>query len=302
MGGCGGGDQTEVGAALSGAGGPGAGGSVSWALAERPAKLDPLYAQAPGDALVARQIYEPLIARLTGPFEDDRSVAGLALSAEPSADATVWRLRLRPGVRFQDGSAFNASAVLANVERWLAAPAGQGLLPALLVDAPTPNLVRFILPAPDPRFDQTLASPRLGLVSPDAIDAAAGGELDAGDATDGGTGPFELRERAGDRLLLARNTAWWGVERGLGPGIDQLEFVVVSDRTERLAQLTDGTVQAASDFGPVELSHVRSDPLLTVVAAAGGAPTAIERSLRGIPAGEIAPSLNGVWRTGIDPG
>ncbi len=281
---------------------PGAGGSVTWAFAERPETLDPLYADAPGEMLVARQIHEPLMEELTGPLEGDPTVPGLALSAEPSADWTVWRLRLRPGVRFQDGSAFNASAVLANVERWLATPEGQELLPALLVDAPTQNLVRFILPFPDRRFDQTLASPQLGVLSLGAIEAAAGGELDPGDATDSGTGPFELRERAGDRLLLARNTAWWGAERSLGPGIDQLEFLAVADVDERLAQLTDGTVQVASDLGPVEISRVRGDPLLTVVPGANGTETAIERSIRGVPPGQVAPSLNGIWRTGINGG
>ena len=211
-------------------------------------------------------------------------------------------MRLRQGVRFQDASAFNASAVLANVDRWLATTTGQELLPTMLVDAPTPHLVRFILPAADPRFDQILAAPQLGIVSPRAIAAAAGGALTPGDATDSGTGPFELRERSGNRLLLAPNAAWWAAERGLGPVVDQLEFVTVADPGERSAQLADGTVQVASDLGPVELSGVRSNPLLTAIPAGADAYTALERSIRGIEPGQEAPALNGVWRTAIDSG
>lgn len=188
--------------------------------------------------------------------------------------------------------------MLANVERWQASAAGRALIDNALVDAPSPDLVRFILPLADPRFDQRLASPRLGIVSPRALAAAGGGELDAAQAADSGTGPFELRERSPDRLLLARNIDWWGSDRGLGPGVDQLEFVVVSDAGERLDQLREGSVQVA-DLARTERGRLRRDPLLTFVGRPGPRGLGVERSIRGIPAGEAAPSLNGAWRTAI---
>ena len=196
------------------------------------------------------------------------AVPGLALSARPSADSTVWRLRLRPGVRFQDGARFNASAVLANTDRWLSTPAGRRVLGQLLVDAPRPDLVRFILPSPDPHFDRVLASPRLGIVSPEAIAQAGGGRLDPGRFPDSGTGPFELRERSPDRLLLARNTEWWGAERGLGPGVDQLELLAVPNPADRLAMLRDGSARVAA-LGPSQLEAARRDPLLATVPGPG---------------------------------
>jgi len=145
-----------------------------WALPERPASLDPLYAETGSEQLVARQVHEPLVAELTGPFQDARRVPGLVVSALPSSDRTVWRLRLRTGVRFQDGTPFSASAVLDNVERWRATAVGRSLIADALADAPRPDLVRFILPAPEPNFDARLASPRLGIVSPRALAGAAG--------------------------------------------------------------------------------------------------------------------------------
>jgi peptide/nickel transport system substrate-binding protein len=261
-----------------------------------------LFADTESEQLVGRQIHEPLVAELARPFEDGRSVPGLALSASPSSDRTVWRLRLRSGVRFQDGAPFNASAVLANVERWRATPQGRALIGDALVDAPRPDLVRFILSAPDPNFDSRLASPRLGIVSPRALARAAETELDPEQAAQSGTGPFELRERSSDRLLLAHNTDWWGTERDLGPAIDQLEFTAVGDPAERLALLSEGAIQVAGDLGPGELARVRRDPLLTVVPGLGEEGLGIERSVRGISAGDATPPLNGVWRTGIDAG
>lgn len=237
---------------------------------------------------------------LGGPFDLVRRIPGLALSLQPSADRTVWRARLRPGVRFQDGTSFNAAAVLANADRWLIAPAGRELLGELLVDAPRPDLVRFILPLPDPDFAARLADPRLGIVSPRAIDEAAGGPLDSSRLPESGTGPFELRERSGDRVLLARNTSWWGTDHGLGPAVDQVELRAVPDPGERLALLRDGTVRVA-DLRPAQLPAVRADPLLTVIPQGDGGLGA-ERSVRGIPVGVPVPSLNAVWLTGIDAG
>lgn len=230
-----------------------------------------------------------------------RQVSGLALSALSSSDGRVWRLRLRPGVSFGDGAPFNAAAVLANVRRWQSSMTGRALIADALADAPRPDLVRFILPVADRHFDRLLAAPQLGIVSPRALAAAAGGELDEAAMADSGTGPFELRERSPERLLLARNTEWWGADRALGPGIDQLEFNVVGDPEERLAELRDGTVQVASGLAPELLARARRDPLLTVVEQRGPAGLAVERSIRGIASGDPAPPLNGVWRTAIAP-
>lgn len=281
---------------------PGERGSLVWALAERPSSLDPLFADSPAEQLVTRQIHEPLISRLVGPFDDTRRVAGLALSARPSSDATVWRLRLRPGVRFGDGTPFNAAAVLDNAERWRSSLVVQDLLGAPLADAPRPDLVRFILAEPDPEFDQRLASPRLGIVSPKAIAAAAGGALEPREAGESGTGAFELRERSADSLLLAVNGDWWGSDLDLGPGLDQLEFRVVPDPADRLSMLADGSAQVAGDLEPPQLREVRANPLLTVISEAGAPSLGIERSIRGIPVADPTPPLNGVWRTGIGVG
>jgi peptide/nickel transport system substrate-binding protein len=294
------GNGTEELSGTDAAGLPGGGGTLAWALGSRPVDVDPLFAETESEQLVARQIHEPLVAELRRPYEDGRGVPGLALSALPSSDRTVWRLRLRSGVRFQDGTPFNASAVLANVERWRATPQGRALIGDALADAPRPDLVRFILPGPDSNFDSRLASPRLAIVSPRALARAADPKLDLEQAAQSGTGPFELRERSSDRLLLAHNTDWWGTDRGLGPAIDQLEFTIVRDPSERLALLSEGSIQIAGDLRPDELARVRADPLLAVVAERGAGGLGIERSVRGIPAREPAPPLNGAWRTGID--
>src|SRR5437762_3156967 len=81
----------------------------------------------------------------------------------------------RLGVHFQDGTPFNADAVLVNSKRWQTSPVGQKLLPHLFaVDAPRPDEVRFLLDQPVPDLVSRLSDPRLGIVSPRALNPQTG--------------------------------------------------------------------------------------------------------------------------------
>src|SRR4051794_2643139 len=88
--GCGGdGEGTAAGGGLGQAG---SGGTLAWAVAQRPRQLDPLLARSRAEQLVARQIYEPLVEQLSGPFGDVRIQSGLAVP-HGGSDDTIWRLR-----------------------------------------------------------------------------------------------------------------------------------------------------------------------------------------------------------------
>lgn len=282
---------------------PGEGGTLVWALEDRVREVDPLLATSAAERLVVRQVHEPLVGRLAGPFEAPRRVDGLALSARPAGSPAVWRLELRPGVQFQDGTRLNAAAVLANVERWRSTAIGNRLLAGLAAaDAPRPHTVRFILLAPDRRFGARLASPRLGLVSPRALGAdpavLGGRPLRAEDA---GTGPFEVRERDRDRVLLARNTSWWGSEHELGPALEQVELISVAAGRERVRMLLEGDVQVADAIGARGARRLRVDPLLLALAQGDRGWRGAERSVRGIQSGRGMPQLQRVWLTTLRP-
>jgi peptide/nickel transport system substrate-binding protein len=278
---------------------PGSGGTLTWALSQRPGQLDPLLATSWTDLLLARQIYEPLTATATVPFAEERTVDGLA-SARASANDTVWRLKLRRGISFQDGTAFDARAVRANARRWQTTPAGQELLPNLTaVDNPRPDLVRFFLDRPNPEFDLALAAPNLGIVSPQALRPRSGAEAEVRDQGHGGTGPFELRERSRMASLIARNVEWWGSTRDLGPVLDQVAFRVVPNPEDRYRLLRAGDVQVADGLGADQVARLRRDPLLTSLPVGDGTALGLERSVRGIDSGRGIPSLSGVWLSRI---
>jgi peptide/nickel transport system substrate-binding protein len=299
--GCGDGDGEQSGVTLGVEAEAGVGGTLAYALSEEPRELDPLFASSRADRLVTRQIHEPLVTELTGPFGDVRRLRGLAHSWRASADGEIWSFELRRRVRFQDGSPFDASAVLANVDRWQALPGGSAPVPGLLAaDAPRPDLVRFILAQPLDDLPRVLASPRLGIVSPRALrDASVGTSLRNPERS--GTGPFEFRESGRDEIVLARNDTWWGTRLELGPALDQLSFVVVPAQSDRLALLRRGEAQVADSLARSAISELRADPLLTFVSDAGWV-LAFERSVRGVESANAIQPLSNVWLTTLGPG
>ncbi len=295
--GCGGsGDSgSRVSTGLPPAGG---GGTIAYALPALPATLDPLAARTRAEQTVTRQVFEPLIERLSGPYQQAAPQAGLALEARPSRDRTTWTVTLRPNVRFQDGTPFNAAAVLANSRRWQTDPAGQSLLPHLFaVDAPRPDEVRFLLDQPVPDLVRRLSSARLGIVSPRALDPQSGQSASfLADVAGSGTGAFQAGPSGPGRQALSRFAGWWGASMGLGPSLDGVTFVLAPQPSQRLRLLQDGAVQVADPLGPAGLRAADSDPLLDVV---GGPVTGIglEGSVRGIDSAGAIPVLSSVWLT-----
>ncbi|MGC1801606.1 MAG: ABC transporter substrate-binding protein, partial [Solirubrobacterales bacterium] len=165
------------------------------------------------------------------------------------------------------------------------------------VDAPRPDEVRFLLDQPVPDLVSRLSSPRLGIVSPLALDPQSGrGARFLPDATGSGSGPFQPGPRGPGRLSLTRFAGWWGSPLGLGPSLDGVSFVLAPQPNQRLRLLKDGAVQVADPLGAVGLRAADADPLLDSV---GGPLTGIglEGSVRGIDSATTIPVLSGVWLT-----
>jgi ABC-type transport system substrate-binding protein len=290
----GGGSGTESQSRLPPAGG---GGTLAYALPDLPGTLDPLAAKDRFRQTVSRQVYEPLIEQLSGPYGQTATQPGLVLGVRPSANRTIWSLALRPGVRFQDGTPFNAAAVLANTRRWQTDPRGRALLPHLFaVDAPTPEEVRFLLDQPVSNLPERLSDPRLGIVSPHALEPQSGQRARfLQDVRNSGTGAFEPGAGGPARLELSRFAGWWGSPLGLGPALDGVTFAVAPLPGQRYRMLADGAVQIADPLNAAGLRAAKADPLLDAV----GGPISgmgLDGSVRGISSRSV-PVLSGVWLT-----
>ena len=282
-------------------GAAGGGGDLGYAISEHPAGMDPLHPASLSDQTVSRQIFEPLVERLRPPYTGG-SEPGLALGWRHSGDLRIWSLRLRQGVRFQDGEPFNASAVVTNAQRWISDPAGQAALPGLAAaDAPRPDLVRLILSRPVANLPRLLADPRLGIVSAPALTPSSGVGASLNRVRQAGTGPFSLRGRAAGVVVLDRNRHWWGSPLGFGPELDQIAFRTVSDPAERVRLLRQDAIRVAADLPAWAVLPLRRDPLVTAIGPGSGHALALERSVRGITTWRPQ-SLSPVWLALVGPG
>lgn len=223
--------------------------------------LDPWTASDDATVTVVRQVFETLVE------VDDAGATigpGLADRWSASADARVWTVHLRSGVRFHDGTSLDAAAVAFNFRR--AQAFARFDLGTLIESIATPDAstVVFTLRTSYAPFLATLAAPSFAIVSPACV---ALGPVWSTAATTcaAGTGPFVLEPggwRSGERVTLRRNASYWRSDaagRRL-PYLDGLTFEPIRDEAARLAALKTATIDIALDLGPSSVRGVRSDP------------------------------------------
>jgi len=180
-------------------------------------------------------VWEPLV------ILDNDMIAQpvLATSWEMNEDGTIWTFHLREGVKFHDGSCFNADAVTLNIpklqEEYMTTLPNLGTLEK--VDDYT---VRFIMEEPTPNLPQLIAYFSSAMISPSALgeDGRPTGPV--------GTGPFKFAEYIeGDSIILERNDDYWGEPAKVA----QVVFKYVPDANTRLAALQTGEIDAIADVG-----------------------------------------------------
>jgi peptide/nickel transport system substrate-binding protein len=221
--------------------------TLRFASAFDPQSMDPHALALLYQTRVVSQIYESLVSR-------DRNFAlepALALSWTP-VDPQTWRFRLRPGVKFQDGTPFTADDVVFSIGRALAKNSQRafqlrGISAVHRVDDLT---VDFLLAAPDAVLPEKLTY--VGIMS--RRWAAAHDVLEAQDYNArqetyavrhaNGTGPYRLLSYESDaRAVLQANPLWWG-QRG---NVDEAVYVVIQSDATRLAALISGEVDFVID-------------------------------------------------------
>ncbi|WIM11192.1 ABC transporter substrate-binding protein [Enhydrobacter sp.] len=235
-------------------------------LRSEPTSLDPQYQNIPVNNAIALHLFDALVAR----DEKLRAVPALALSWKPLSD-TVWEFRLRPDVRFQDGSPFTAKDVVFTYERAAKVPNSPSPFTVLTrqmtrLEIVDPLTLRIATAAPAPLLPVDLAG--LPILS---HTAAAGGapegkttaELDRGVGLVG-TGPFKFVEwQRGGPLVLARNDDYWGPK----PAWGQVTFRPLPDAAARVAALVAGSVDLIEDPPIADLPKLRKDPKVALAQA-----------------------------------
>ncbi|MCL0073505.1 ABC transporter substrate-binding protein [Dehalococcoidia bacterium] len=169
---------------------------------------------------------------------------GLAKSWEVSENGMTWTLYLREGVKFHDGTAFNAEAVRFNLERLIEkTPMRFGSIESIaIIDDYTIKVRHNKIFAP---FIRTLTG--VSIFTSDSFDAE--GRV----IKSIGTGPFKQVEWIDDdRLVMDRNEDYWG---GM-PKLERITLKFIPEPTTRMMALETGEIDMIIDTGGILPEHV----------------------------------------------
>ncbi|MDE2454900.1 MAG: ABC transporter substrate-binding protein [Burkholderiales bacterium] len=246
--------------------GPAPAQTLRWASAGDAQTMDPDSQNVQTTNMMNGQVYETLV-------EYDRNlqmIPALALSWEQTGPL-VWRFKLRPGVKFHDGTPFTADDVVFSIER-AAAPTSQisnyaaAVGKARKVDDLT---VEFQLAAPDPIFLPHIST--LFIMSKSwceahkatkPLDFKAGEESYASFHANG-TGPYMLVSRApGIKTVYKRNPGWWGKFDG---NVQEIVYTPIANDATRLAALVSGEIDFVLDPSPRDLPRLRHTAGINII-------------------------------------
>ena len=224
-----------------------------------PKSLDPAADTAVNDFRILMNVYDGLVRYKDGTLEVEPA---LAESWTISDDGTEYTFKLREGVKFHDGSDFNADVVKFNFDRMLkedhpfhdTGPFPLAFFFSAIEETTVvdPMTVTFKLNAPYAPFLSNLAYPT-GLIVSQAAVEQHGKEFGRNPS---GTGPFKFAEwKSNERVVVEKNPDYWD-------GAANLEAVVfrpITDANTRTAEMLAGGIDLMVEVPPVALSQFQND-------------------------------------------
>jgi peptide/nickel transport system substrate-binding protein len=259
------------------------GGTVVLSQITEPRSLDPAISGSIVSFQVTFQIFETLVTTKPGGLD---LVPALARSWTTD-DGQTWTFKLERGVRFHDGTTFDARSVCANFGRWhnftglmqqfsmswrtllggYAKPEAPGREIGLYrsCEARADDEVVIGLTQPFGGFLSVLATPAFAMASPDALqrygaDRAEGTpdslafDSDFSKRHPIGTGPFRLDTwELGERLVLVRNDDYWGEKAKL----ERVIFRPLGAGAPTRQALESGEIDGYNPVDPADIEPLR---------------------------------------------
>ena len=243
--------------------------------------LDPANQTSANSLAPASHIYEGLIGFNPGTTE---TIPSLATSWDVSADNLEWTFHLREGVKFHDGTDFNADAVVFNFERWwdLDNEYNQGADQFIYwgymfegfkqdgtsvlagIEKIDDSTVKLTLSRPNASLLNTLTMENFRFASPTAV-REQGDNYGTAEGLAIGTGPLMVEEWVQeDHITLARYDDYWG--EAATP--DKVIYQVIPDTSAAFLALQAGDIDGLSMWAspsPDDIEAAKSDPNLQVV-------------------------------------
>ena len=221
-------------------------------IASDPDVLDPTLSRS----LAARQVFAAMCDKLIDVDEGARLVPQLATAWRWEEEGRALVLTLRPGVRFHDGAAMDADAVVTGLRRHLDTPAStrrgeMGPVREVLATGPLEVTLRLETP-----FAPLLAalSDRAGMI----VSPRAAGRVNQDFAREPScAGPFRfVRRVAQDRIELERFPDYWDAAN---IHFDRVVYRPITDSTVTAANLRAGTLDVVERVAATDLPEMRAD-------------------------------------------
>lgn len=199
-------------------------------------------------------IFETLVGVAPGAMKPEPM---LATHWEVADNGLIWTFYLREGVKFHDGTPFNADVVRFSLERILERSASaRGIFKIASMEIVDDYTIKITNTEPWAAFPAHLAHGLGYIVSPAAVDQE-GAMIEPI-----GTGPFKFYEHLPEeRVVVVRNEDHW---RGV-PKLERIAFVVIPDHHTRIMALEAGEVDVIQFVPEKEVARLDADPEITVL-------------------------------------
>jgi peptide/nickel transport system substrate-binding protein len=266
--------------ACGGTTGPTATGSKTLAAGvfQNPDSLDPGQTGLVSVAQMLNSMFDPLIWKFPN---DPTYYPGLATSFSVSADAMTYTFKLRKGVKFHDGTPFNADAVKATFDHIVnPATKSESAIGALgpyketvVVD---PYTAQIVFTAPNAAFVNEMTGIIFGISSPTALAKYGKGY----DVHPVGTGPFTFQQYVnGEKVVVSRyaDYAWGPAPLGNGrPALlDQITFRILPDPSSQADALDTNEIQIGQNLNPGDVTSAVAAGKKKLTAPSTGMPYCI---------------------------
>jgi len=184
------------------------------------------------------------VETLTKLAKNGQTVPGLATSWDLSGDDKTLTLQLRKGVKFQDGTPFDAKAVKFNLDRLLdpkvESPQRAPYESISSVDTIGDSTVKLNLSHPDPALVSALSASSAGIISPKSINAPGNSYTNVTHPV--GTGPYSfVSYQQGDSVHFKKFDDYWGPK----PYYENVVFHIVPEAATRESLVLSGQDEMA---------------------------------------------------------
>jgi peptide/nickel transport system substrate-binding protein len=235
------------------------GGTLTMALSAEPDFLDPTLA----GSFYSRYVFNAMCEKLYDVNADTEVVPQLAASMpQVSDDGKTVTIKLRPDVKFADGTTLDAAAVKTSLERDLNNPQSARVTelgPITSIDAQDASTVVIHLKSPFAPLTAALAD-RAGMVmSPTQLKKM--GDKFGNDPVC--VGPFKFSQRVPQNsITLVKDPNYYDADK---VHLDKIVYRIITDSAIRAANLKSGDVQVADTVGTDDVGSIKSDSNLQML-------------------------------------